>query len=305
MIAHLLPPAPDRTGIIDAVTKLQSAIFTTILLLAAWLGAGAHAAEQLDQTAFIRHTEDADGRPAAMEVAIAQFEAAAGIRVDLVGVVHMAEPDYFKRLDARLAGYDTVLYELVGDPAALAAPRPDTPASLLGLMQGGLTGALGLAFQLEQIDYSRPNMRHADLNRDEFSASMAARGESMLQLLFRAWALGLAQQAQTGAAQANADLLKVLLADNRQLALKRMLARQLSDQAGLLELLSGPEGSTLIEVRNARALEALAQRIDAGDKNIAIFYGAGHMPDFAERLRRDFGMRLIDTEWLEAWDLRG
>ena len=37
---------------------------------------------------------------------------------------------------------------------------------------------------------------------------------------------------------------------------------------------------------------------------IAIFYGAGHMPDIEKRLIADFGMKHDGERWLEAWNLR-
>jgi hypothetical protein len=67
---------------------------------------------------------------------------------------------------------------------------------------------------------------------------------------------------------------------------------------------SGPEGSTLITERNKRALEVLQERIDAGDRKLAIFYGAGHLAEMDEQLEKGFDMVPVGVEWLEAWDLR-
>ena len=67
---------------------------------------------------------------------------------------------------------------------------------------------------------------------------------------------------------------------------------------------SGEEGSTLITDRNARALEVLKKRLKAGDKELAIFYGAGHLAEMDDQLEKDFGMKPVGVEWVEAWDLR-
>ncbi|MGK7294993.1 MAG: hypothetical protein ACNS61_04075 [Candidatus Wenzhouxiangella sp. M2_3B_020] len=259
-------------------------------------------AQSDDPTAFARIVE-AGGEPAALEVPVMTFRAPSGAEVDLVGAVHVADRAYFAELDRRLSEYPVVLYELVGEPGSVRAPR-GASTSMVGLLQGGMKDALGLAFQLEEIDYARDNMVHADLTASEFSDSMRQRGESLVGLMFRAWAIALAEQGGAAGARENAGLLKVLFAEDRQLALKRVLASQLAEQGDLLERLSGRDGSTLIEVRNARALERLAERLDAGAERIAIFYGAGHIPDLAERLVDEFGMRHVGTEWLEAWDLR-
>lgn len=270
------------------------------VMLAAW---ASPVPAQTGDGDYIRHVSDRSGAPQALEVAITGFEAPSGARVELVGAIHVADGAYFAELDRRLAGYDVVLYELVGEPGQVSAPRGGAP-SMVGLMQGGMKNALGLAFQLDEIDYARGNMVHADLTPNEFSASMRERKESFLGMMFRAWAMAMAEQGSGKAAGEEAEFLKALFADDRQLALKRVLAGQLSSQTELLETLAGDDGSTLITVRNQRALEVLGEQLDAGARDIAIFYGAGHMPDFEKRLVDEFGMRRVSNEWIEAWDLR-
>lgn len=282
-------------GIVHGVGRMASAALVAVFGMIAPVNA--------DGDGYIRQVQADDGTPAALEVAIAGFENAAGVRVDLVSAVHVADRSYFEALDRRLAEYDVVLYELVGEPGRARAPGTGRP-SMVGLLQGGMKNALGLAFQLEEIDYQRDNMVHADLTPDAFSASMRARGESVFGMMFRGWALAMAEQGAGHAPAQQADFIKLLFADDRQLALKRLLASQLAERNDLLESLAGDDGSTLITVRNQRALEVLDEQLAAGAERIAIFYGAGHMPDFEDRLMRDFGMRKVSTRWLEAWDLR-
>lgn len=277
-------------------------VFVTALaaILAAWAGP---VQSQNAHSDYIRHVEDESGAPRALEVAITGFEGPSGARVDLVGAIHVADRAYFAELDRRLGDYGVVLYELVGEPGQVVAPRGGSP-SMVGLMQGGMKNALGLAFQLDEIDYARGNMVHADLTPDAFSASMRERKESFLGMMFRAWAMAMAEQGTGKSAGQEAALIKALFADDRQRALKRVLAEQLSDQTELLESLAGDDGSTLITVRNERALEVLREQLDSGARDVAIFYGAGHMPDLEKRLVEDFGMRRVSSEWIEAWDLR-
>jgi hypothetical protein len=87
--------------------------------------------------------------------------------------------------------------------------------------------------------------------------------------------------------------------------MKRVLAEQFEDLEGSLTAISGPEGSTLISERNKVALAVLRKQIGAGKRKLAIFYGAGHMFDFEERLHDDFGLAPVSTRWLTAWDLKG
>jgi len=258
---------------------------------------------QPDGSDYIRQVSDDSGKPAALEVAITGFESGEGARIDLVSAIHVADRSYFAELDRRLARYGVVLYELVGEPGRVSAPRGATP-SMVGLMQGGMKNALGLAFQLDEIDYTRENMVHADLTPDAFSASMRERKESFLGMMFRAWAMAMAEQGSGKAAGQDVEFIRALFARDRQRAFKRVLAGQLSEQTDLLETLAGDDGSTLITVRNQRALDVLREQLEAGARDIAIFYGAGHMPDFEARLVGEFGMRKTSTEWIEAWDLR-
>jgi len=277
-----------------------------ILLAAAlWLTPAMGLAQSIE--GFVRLAEGADGKPASLDIAVAGFEHTGGARVDLLGAVHVGDPSYFQALQRRFTDYDKVLFELVGEPEALTAPREARGGgalSLIGMMQGGMKDALGLSYQLDEIDYSAANFVHADLTAQEFQDSMRSRNESFVGMLFRAWVLGMAGQSSVRPGEAEADLLKILFADDRQLALKRMLATQLAEQTDVLEMLSGEDGSTLIEVRNQRALDVLREQLDQGHDRIAIFYGAGHLPDLAERLEADFGMRRVSSEWLPAWDLR-
>ena len=67
--------------------------------------------------------------------------------------------------------------------------------------------------------------------------------------------------------------------------------------------MSGPTGSTIITERNKRAFEVLGEQLKAGKKNVAVFYGAGHLPDMEKRLLGDFAMKRHSERWLTAWAL--
>ena len=56
--------------------------------------------------------------------------------------------------------------------------------------------------------------------------------------------------------------------------------------------------------RNKACLEVLKQQLKAGKKNIAIFYGAAHMPDFDKRLKEELGVKRTTNEWIDAWSLK-
>ena len=216
--------------------------------------------------------------------------ASADVRVDLVAAVHIADKSYYQELNKRFAGYDAVLYELVA-PEGTRIPkggRKDKRAgNMLSAVQLGMKDLLKLEFQLDQVDYTRKNLVHADLSPEQFVKSMRDRKEGFTDIFARLLAYALAKQAQGGDG-GEMQLLMALFDKNRSLALKRAMADQFQEMEGMTAVFEGPKGSTLIGERNKRALEVLKKQLAAGKKKIAIFYGAGHMADMEKRLRADF-----------------
>ncbi|HEY2840681.1 MAG TPA: hypothetical protein VGJ26_16110, partial [Pirellulales bacterium] len=122
--------------------------------------------------------------------------------------------------------------------------------------------------------------------------------------MFRAMGQQLAQQNKKPSRASEGDLLMALFDKNRALSLKRLMAEQFEDLEGAMSAFEGPNGSTIITERNKVALKVLAEQIAAGKKKIAVFYGAGHMPDMEERMTKDMGVHRDAEQWLAAWDLR-
>ena len=173
---------------------------------------------------------------------------------------------------------------------------------MLSTVQLGMKDLLKLEFQLDQVDYTRKNLVHADLSPEQFVKSMR-RKEGFADIFTRLLAYALAKQAQGGDG-GEVQLLMALFDKNRSLALKRAMADQFEEMEGMTAALEGPKGSTLIGERNKRALEVLKKQLAAGKKKIAIFYGAGHMGDMEKRLRADFALKPQQTQWLQAWDMK-
>ena len=273
-----------------------------------------------ERVEFLRLSRDDAGRPVSLDTSIVSYAeppAAARragrrepLQIDLVAVVHVGGRGYYETLNRLFTDYDSVLYELVAPPNA-RVPKPGRrPSGMIGSAQQGLTQMLGLDFQLERIDYSRPNLVHADLSPKEFDAAMARRGESWWTMFSRLMREGMAR-AERGEAGPAAEIgfgemLGILFGagPERQLKLRRLMAEQFSDMEVLTSAFGGEEGSTLITDRNAAAMKVLQERVAAGDRTIAIFYGAAHMDDFDRRLRDEFSAQPGDATWLEAWDLR-
>jgi hypothetical protein len=269
-------------------------------------------------TKYIRLLRDEEKEPAALQTATVRFiptAGAGGVIVDLVGVVHIGDRDYYKKLNKQLEQYDVVLYELVAPPNTVIPKGGKRDSNHpLAIVQTAMKAVLGLESQTERIDYTRKNFVHADLSPEQMAEAIRKRGDTGLTLTLSIAADLLRQQnlqemnkrdAKRGSkAEPEIDLLSMFLDPDGAVKLKRVLAEQLagteSGDSGL-----GPTINTiLISDRNAAAIGALQKQLAKGTKKIAIFYGAAHMPDFERRLRDDFGLRPQSPNWLNAWDLR-
>lgn len=288
-------------------------LISVCLLLASSVYADSSQPLILDQGSqdFLRLLE-VDGRPSALQVSVVRFVKLQGnaetpaVSVDLVSAVHVADESYYQSLNQLFADYDVVLYELVapeGTTVPAGGPDPDQPRSPASRLQLGMKNLLDLTFQLEKVDYTPANFVHADLSPEQFSQSMEQRGESFFQMLFKAWISALAAPQQMGMVS-DAELIAAMFSSDRTRRLKIIMARQFNNMDQMMKILDGGEqGSTLITVRNQRALDVLKRQFDQGNRRIAIFYGAGHMSDFAQRLMTDFSLQPQSRTWLNAWDL--
>ncbi len=274
-------------------------------LMAAVAVAGSPAASEADQ--FIRLQRDANQRPLALKTAIIRFVPAdspeSGVFVDLVGVIHVGEASYYRELNRRFRAYDAVLYELVAPEEARVPVPGERPGTLVGGVQLGMTAMLDLDYQLDHIDYTAPNMVHADMTPEEFARSMRARNESFSGYFFRMLGRSLGEQARDPLGSNDLRMLAAMLAPDRAQRMKLILAEEFAELGGELDLFDGPEGSTIVTERNAKALEVLRREFAAGKRRLAIFYGAGHLADFQRRLQADFGMQRAAVEWVPAWSL--
>jgi hypothetical protein len=265
------------------------------------------------ESGFLRFRE-LDARGANLETAIVKYEDGDARRVDLIAVVHIADTPYYELLNRLFRSYDGILYELVL-PKALEGKAPDFSRrkedpwqneSAIGMLQRSMKNLLDLDFQLDVIDYQAPNFVHADLDAETFAEKQEEAGESLLTLMLRAmmkeWAKG-SDDPDASMADQMAMLLAALSSE-RAYAMKYVLGEQFGDLEKISAGFGGPEGSVLLEGRNEAAIAVLKERLEAGDRKLAIFYGAAHMPDLEKRLLDELGFEKVRTHWLEAWKIR-
>ncbi len=257
---------------------------------------------------YIRISRDADQNPLALQTAIVEFvptdSAKADLHVDLIGAVHVGEKSYYEALNKAFESYDVVLYELVAPDGTRVPKGGKSSGHPVAMLQNGLKGMLGLEHQLEQVDYSKENLLHADMSPEDFAKSMEERNESFLGMFARMWGQAIAQQSTQKNRTSDIDVLAAMFSPNRSFAMKRVMAEQFENVEGVMEALEGKDGSTIITERNKVALKKLSEQIAAGKKKIAIFYGAGHLGDMEKRLLSDeFELKRSGEQWLDAWNL--
>ncbi|KQJ98078.1 uncharacterized protein LOC100846834 [Brachypodium distachyon] len=110
------------------------------------------------------------------------------LRVDLVSTVHIADKEYFDKLQQALEDYDCVLYEMVTSRDNLNNQKDPMLAkklkssrrgfSILGFIQKQMARILSLDYQLDCLDYGDAKWQHADLDFETFKQLQTERGES-------------------------------------------------------------------------------------------------------------------------------
>ncbi len=257
-------------------------------------------------TEFARVTHDESGRPRALQIAIARYARAQGeatFVVDLIGAVHVGDRGYYAELNQRFRNYDAVLFELIAPPDAQHRIAETERKGFITGAQLTLTRALGLSFQLDEIDYGANNLVHADLSPDELLDSMEERGESLYVYFWRMFYASVQQASEDPLGLKSLSNLDTALLADTDNPLKVAFAYEMTNVRTLGNALEGTSGSAVIAARNQRAIEKLVERMDLGDTQVGIFYGVGHMPDFERRLVSDMRFEYEGTRWVNAWRL--
>ncbi|MFN4259941.1 MAG: hypothetical protein ACK4RK_11665 [Gemmataceae bacterium] len=265
---------------------------------------------------FLRLLRNDQKEPIALQTTITRYVPAkgeGGVVVDLIGVVHIGDRDYYEKLNKHFEQYDVLLYELVAPKGMEVPKRGQKSDNPLALLQQLAKSVLDLEGQMDHIDYTKKNFVHADLSPEEMAKIMRERGDDEVTLmlsitadLLRQYNLQRREMPDKPAPVVDLedDFLTLLLDPRGPAKLKIMLAQQ-------FETLDSPDGglgqtinTILISDRNQAAMKVFQKELAQGKKKIGIFYGAAHMPDFEKRLRADWGLKKDSEQWLTAWDLR-
>ncbi len=233
------------------------------------------------------------------------------ITLDIIGAVHVGETSYYQELNEHFKNYDAVLYELVAPDNKLVPDTSEAP----GLIPQLAKQLLQLDHQLRVIDYKAKNFVHADFTHAELKEAMAKNGDDAMTIGGSFLIEVMRKQnkaaylAKNGikpdnkpAPTLDIDLMALFGGDQSQaLKIKRMMAEQLAQPGAELGFGSAV-GTYLVDKRNDDALETLRQEMKT-KVNLALFYGAAHIPDFDKKLRAE-GFTRGETKWLLAWNMK-
>lgn len=253
---------------------------------------------------YTRRTESTNG-VVALEVALRRFVSPRSRQLPtsiwLVGVTHLGTSNYYARIQRFLDAQEFVLFEGIGATNRNFHALEGNGFSL----QPALAKALHLRFQLTSVDYDHTNWINSDLGIRDLERHLPSDGKSvgMDQLM----AVFQGEGAFGGVARLGVALLGS--SSYLQAMAKLMLIETLGGFDGAL-----PEGMdfgidteklmrVLIEERNAvviRDLRRLLKR-NPRPRSVAVFYGAGHMPDLEKRLKRDLGLKSAEEQWFRAF----
>lgn len=260
---------------------------------------------------YLRHVRRKGSRPETLDTAFSRFHDAEGNNdVFLVGVIHIGELSYYKRLQDILDSMDVVLFEGVGgdDPRqtepgdAAGAGQDDRTATIDVIMKLQLLmkDSLGLVFQKDALDYERSFWVNADMSWSEVTAELDERGlelipgEKMLsqlsKILFKMF-----------------DPSKVKLSRSRKMMLRKQLAPILANTERLLSRMKGLGGlqEVVLDARNEVATKILGERLaESSGLRIAVFYGAAHMPGIEAGIREIYKLEPMGLEWATAWKMK-
>jgi hypothetical protein len=171
-------------------------------------------------------------------------------------------------------------------------------------IQAQLAEALGLKFQLAAMEYTKPHWRNSDMTVDQIQARLGeenASAEFLFSLLDGRSMAGRLVGMMLNFIKTNPAL---------SLSVKVMLLETMANADETLGAGRGPANmaafmKVIIEDRNEEVLKDF-QRVlsdEPGVKSVALFYGAGHLPHFEQRLVNDFGYTAHSDLWFEAIDV--
>lgn len=288
------------------------------------------AAASLAPEPYVR-IDNTDSNRVQLQIAVRKFvpPRRRGPVLWLAGVSHLGESNYYAALQKHLDAQTLVLFEGVGgqsdegptqttgevtSPDLAAQTEPSDDRNRASSLQFSLAAALGLEFQLEAIDYRRPNFRHCDLSvgqiRDLIAEQPRVAGEPGAGQSFE----GLLKMMEGGSwldSLLQIGLRFISANPKLQGLAKLALIDTIAEIQGDPSKLQGlpPETKQLLDVllqkRNQNIVASLRNELKELKREdaVAVFYGTAHMPDLERRIREEFRYVPAGELWLTAFSV--
>jgi hypothetical protein len=256
---------------------------------------------QSEQEQFLRFRGDGI-KGGYLETSDTTYKNDAGVSVRLVAVVHIAEPAYYDDIQQSFVGCDAVLYEMV-KPHDMGVPQKGAPSdNPVHRLQVFMKDTLGLSFQLDEIDYSKPNFIHADMDAETFQQMESQRGESLASLMLKQIMQSMSDPgAMKSFDDEPTDLMDFMTRPDGDRQLKLLLGRRLGDIENEAAGINMLNGTVILTERNKTVMKHFDSAVKDGKKDLAVFFGAAHMPDLSKQLESR-GYKQVKRSWRPAWD---
>jgi hypothetical protein len=223
----------------------------------------------------------------------------------LVGAAHIGQSSYYKAIQKILDAQSLVLFEGVRpakSPETVKASQNSSSKPVEAFPTKDKSSyrlfadAVGLDFQLYDIDYSKKNFVNSDLSWAEVSSLSSKQGAATATKIS---GIGRLLDAGSSEGQLLGTFLQQIKSDpGSQEAMRIVLAEALSTPGVLVSLLGEGTTDVLINRRNEKVLSDLDKRKSVS--SVAIFFGAAHMPDMEHRLISDKHYHEAQEIWIPA-----
>lgn len=173
-------------------------------------------------------------------------------------------------------------------------------------IQKQLADALGLEFQLDHVNTSKPNWRNSDMSADEVAERIEANGGDPGMLLntlsgqsLGARAMGLMLRL-IGMSKTMSTTVKVMMVEVLASA-DTMLDQAARSGTGPMAAMA-PMMKVILHDRNEVVMNDIARiiRDEPAVRSIAAFYGAGHMAGLETELISRLGLTFVEERWIDA-----
>jgi hypothetical protein len=244
---------------------------------------------------FVRTIERTDG-VAVSQTAAFKLTADGKPDVWLVGTAHIGLKKYYADVQALLDAQDVVLFEGVRSKNRPMTPPKADPKAPKPIYEV-LSDAIGLDFQLVDINYDRPHWINSDLSMEQLDALNKKGGHGKPTQFDMVEKMLDPKSSQT---QMMGQFFKSAPASVKN-ALKIFLIEKLAKVDTLLPGMTDPTTLNVLLTARNRSVEDVFDKVIKKSQpphSVAIYYGAAHMPGIEKAFAGKYGYKPVEQRWL-------